>query len=65
MSTLRHDRYGELVEVEEEPRHPVDCPGLIGDPDRPQACPRCRPRTRDLILRQRLRDFDDAPGAKR
>jgi hypothetical protein len=58
MATL--DRYGEPIEELEPARH-HDCPGLIGDEDRPMPCPVCRKPTRDRILRQRLNDYLNPP----
>lgn len=63
MST--RDRYGELIELDDPPTHPRDCPGLIGDEDRPTPCPVCRKPTRDRILRQRLRDYIEPPRTAR
>lgn len=62
--TANRDRYGELIDIEdiEQARH-HDCPGLVGDPDRPAPCPICRQATRERILKQRLRDYNAPPRA--
>lgn len=60
MATL--DRFGEPIDIEDiEPARHHDCPGLIGDEDRPTPCPVCRAPSRERILRQRLRDYVE-PG---
>lgn len=55
--SYRYGIDGDRIEDDDQQPHPADCPGLLGDPDRPHPCPVCRKPSRDRIMRQRVKDY--------